>query len=1284
MRMASIVTGEDTTELLILAREDYNNLVFLTMQGDSAHKLKLLRKTELFRTVDGVHLQALSKFMEPRKYQIDEQLVSAGKRASEIIIVETGECRAITEITEGFERISEEEKQNMAYNRLMEAPHRATPVAVATTGTEFNHVLNKSKQSKEMPDVLKTSIKEVKQKQLSVPQLDKLASQLDAPLGPLTPQRKLNRLATKHLTTTKKKVIDLGRIAPNSVLASYIALLSDVHEDVYHPETVVASSLVTAYTIGKHDLLTHLAKDSYIAIAKTVQDHKQPVLNFLWENVPRMLDENQWRMEKTWEKFRTQVANDHHKDINILTTLKQLNRMHISQTSGNDHLMRIVSQAPHGKTKEGEDHTPDPQAKVNVTKDWGLPGSSSSLTMNRKFARGEDASGLSGGLNTSSWVSTNSGHQVSTAIRQRLNQSHTATDMLEMSAVNSLRRSSTDIPSLDGRPKTPQTPKGKHGESLGSLKANAKADSAAQMPFTLVQIHREFSRANPTGLTEQGRRHVRSYIRLCGSFYTCAKAKELGDTQMEQIYLTLFHSEASKEKELLLNWTPFRGFEGMSVQDTDIFIIYCRSAPLEFASINPSKNIFNMNFPAICKPQNQRFAVIVSNKLKSANDDSPKDDEDDDDERTPTATTPSLKRDNTSATGFSADDDDEEAAGADKFNSKGRSLKGIAIGNSGSAFTAKGQRKVSVAGSSIHDSVHDVSVDSIPSPASNIFEHNLRATATPAANSSTATPLYSHHKSTPWPMYLMECSVLYEVLMTTPSRLDGLKYAMNRFGAMSDENLQENNSRSVSRRKARNNVFESDSKVVPRIGTGFTQKIFLKAFNNRVPDRVLKIVLHEHKLICVMPLFKWILINSETFETLDFTRSFSESNVRKIFNAEAIHHGGQEEELDPLDESFGEEDDFAGDEHGHNVNNYRDLNVEFHEKQLNKTLVKSFSEAGMLSTYRPKQDQQDALQSRSAATLASSGLINDDFDDNTLGHNSNILTNSMVDGRASEFSAEQITHAQALQLFEREITSKEIAKQVNVISQTSNWLNNSCSLYGDDIVQEPAPLSEEQKPAADLRSGATNPHGHVARKLGTLSASIQSRSKILQEHDALYDQEHETHLSTRINRSKPLHSDQTDDDVGIPGRLKRPPPKSNVSKNRTRDQEMGLIRRRLEVIESLQEMGNTSLLGVNKSPFAVIGRKNHRSVVEDEEEDRFKSVQSLVYSNNRATTPTQNEGMLSHPSNKYLSPQKRQQLLAATSGPAGSAGKRVAESLRVLADSLDQQYLHYESSAIRK
>jgi hypothetical protein len=65
----------------------------------------------------------------------------------------------------------------------------------------------------------------------------------------------MKRMQTQQMIPIgKTHRINLGRIAPNSVLAMYITSGS-LADDVFHPETVIASTLVNAYTIGEHFFL---------------------------------------------------------------------------------------------------------------------------------------------------------------------------------------------------------------------------------------------------------------------------------------------------------------------------------------------------------------------------------------------------------------------------------------------------------------------------------------------------------------------------------------------------------------------------------------------------------------------------------------------------------------------------------------------------------------------------------------------------------------------------------------------------------------------------------------------------------------------------------------------------------------------------------------------------------------------------------------------------------------------------------------------------------------------
>ena len=158
LRMASIVTCEGNTELIIISREDYHNLVYVMMHADSMNRLTLLRRTDVFRTVDVQHLKSLARFMEPRKYQLNECLYKVGTKALEIIIIESGECRVETEIREGLDYDEQVELEKQKRNGYRDATHTggtntgistitnsaitttvSSPMAATTTLTEVSN-----------------------------------------------------------------------------------------------------------------------------------------------------------------------------------------------------------------------------------------------------------------------------------------------------------------------------------------------------------------------------------------------------------------------------------------------------------------------------------------------------------------------------------------------------------------------------------------------------------------------------------------------------------------------------------------------------------------------------------------------------------------------------------------------------------------------------------------------------------------------------------------------------------------------------------------------------------------------------------------------------------------------------------------------------------------------------------------------------------------------------------------------------------------------------------------
>ena len=94
--------SDNLPELIVVSKEDYQNLIYIMKSQDNNMMIALLRRTHVFRDLDITYLKALAKFMVPRTYHLNEVLYACGERAAEIIIIQSGEARvelAIREFT---------------------------------------------------------------------------------------------------------------------------------------------------------------------------------------------------------------------------------------------------------------------------------------------------------------------------------------------------------------------------------------------------------------------------------------------------------------------------------------------------------------------------------------------------------------------------------------------------------------------------------------------------------------------------------------------------------------------------------------------------------------------------------------------------------------------------------------------------------------------------------------------------------------------------------------------------------------------------------------------------------------------------------------------------------------------------------------------------------------------------------------------------------------------------------------------------------------------------------
>ena len=144
-------------------------------------------------------------------------------------------------------------------------------------------------------------------------------------------------------------------------------------------------------------------------------------------------------------------------------------------------------------------------------------------------------------------------------------------------------------------------------------------------PFSLVQIHRIRVSDPNQGDSNHSRdnRNIKSYMRICGSSNNCATVKSIADSLafVTAIKLSIRNvddqsTESSLEQGCSLSWHTFISFQSMSLECTDIFLLYCRNVVIEYAAINLPASSLQMQFPPGCKPPNQNFGCLYLNMLE--------------------------------------------------------------------------------------------------------------------------------------------------------------------------------------------------------------------------------------------------------------------------------------------------------------------------------------------------------------------------------------------------------------------------------------------------------------------------------------------------------------------------------------------------------------------------------------------------------------------------------------------------------------------------------------------
>ena len=463
-RMASVVTDEDLTELIIISKEDYNNLISVMLSVDNMKKVAVLRKTDLFSDLDVMHLNTLAKFMEAKVFKIDEVLFTAGTKAYELLITSSGECR----VELNFEQIPN----------------------------------NKTKKD-------------------------------------------------------KKHKCNLGRLGPNTVLGHYVTQCGAPYVEVYHTETVIANSLLYAYSIGKNDFYQNFPSHTREIIINKIKDIERPILPYLWDNYPKQVGAEEWKRSKAWSNFRHDILNNNRRQ-NILENMKDMDKVKLAPNSGN-----IYGHTNTQNTLTNTD-TKTTWTTVSASKDVNISSFGLEKPRTNTFQFGSPSF---------------SKHKFIESALSRVDVRKSA-NFSKTHATNT----STESGSPVSKPKF------------------------EELPFCLIHIHREPIKyeANSLGF----RRSLRVHMRVCGTVSTCSDAKDAASGLMRNAYLTLYHGDITRESELELRWKEFSGFDSMPLHETDHFFIYCRNAPLEYSSLSPSEDLLRHNYPAFCKVKGQNFGCL--------------------------------------------------------------------------------------------------------------------------------------------------------------------------------------------------------------------------------------------------------------------------------------------------------------------------------------------------------------------------------------------------------------------------------------------------------------------------------------------------------------------------------------------------------------------------------------------------------------------------------------------------------------------------------------------------
>ena len=593
VRLSSVVTGTGITELLVVPRDSYLALNAVLRNDGDMNKVTLLRQTEVFRALDAAHLNNFAKFLKPVTYSIGQRIYREGRTPNTnqgITVISTGECFVETDIQ--LERGDKDDPQLLSSRPVQRIPSFGINAAHAAAATS----------------------------------------------------------ATAATRRNFVETLPLGRIGPGTMLYHF-NVLSPVDDGgpVYHTETITATTPVQAYELSRLDFF-HLNNDTRLLVTKEIAADRNATL---------AIDEDTWRKRAAWADFKRSFVSARHDTVdkgkreNIVDSYRALQDVRYTEHNSAAllqaplaHSIILGTRSDGSRWLEGEfdfdvEYLRQSLQARGVVKMPPPPrtfdGVNSSGLLRLDIARTGSTSAHKG-------IQKNSLRSVS--------KKHNLAFVQQSEDAKAQRRPETSHDAQQHHQHQHQHQH--HPRSALDRFRRPVGDAVPSMtlPFSLVHVHVErlsssagvsvskhaggpFSR-QLAGLEKLGgrmERSMRCHLRLSGAMPTSTQARECAAAQVQQAIFecrsralgdrtgagttALAHFASGKEPTLV--WKQFAGFESMALQATEYFILYCRSAPLEYASFTPEEGLgmdfLRLPFPSSCKSSGQNYAVYTARSI---------------------------------------------------------------------------------------------------------------------------------------------------------------------------------------------------------------------------------------------------------------------------------------------------------------------------------------------------------------------------------------------------------------------------------------------------------------------------------------------------------------------------------------------------------------------------------------------------------------------------------------------------------------------------------------------